>query len=120
MKALERVVRGAYDVGALGATDADAAFYRALGWDALRGPTSALTPMGVVRTADDDGSIYVHRVAASIDLGADSSATGGTAMSGSAATCRERSVDPVGQAKAPENVGSEPLSGGPARVRRDE
>ena len=71
MKALERVVRGAYDVGALGATDAAAAFYTALGWEAWRGPTSALTPTGIVRTADDDGSIYVLRVAAPIDLAAE-------------------------------------------------
>jgi aminoglycoside 2'-N-acetyltransferase I len=71
MKALERVVRGAYDVGALGATDAAAAFYTALGWEAWRGPTSALTPTGIVRTADDDGSIYVLRVAAPVDLAAE-------------------------------------------------
>jgi aminoglycoside 2'-N-acetyltransferase I len=71
MKALERVVRGAYEVGALGATDAAAAFYTALGWEAWQGPTSALTPTGIVRTANDDGSIYVLRVAAPIDPGAE-------------------------------------------------
>jgi aminoglycoside 2'-N-acetyltransferase I len=71
MKALEPVVRGAYDVGALGATDAAAAFYTALGWEAWQGPTSALTPTGIVRTADDDGSIYVLRVAAPVDLAAE-------------------------------------------------
>jgi aminoglycoside 2'-N-acetyltransferase I len=71
MKALERVVRGAYEVGALGATDAAAAFYTALGWEAWQGPTSALTPTGIVRTADDDGSIYVLRVAAPMDLAAE-------------------------------------------------
>jgi len=32
MQALERVVRGAYDLGALGATDAAAALYAGRGW----------------------------------------------------------------------------------------
>jgi hypothetical protein len=38
------------------------------GW---RGPTSALTPTGIVRTEDDDGSIYVLQVAESMDLTAE-------------------------------------------------
>ena len=71
MKALERVVRGAYDVGALGATDVGAAFYTALGWEVWRGPTSALSPTGIVRTEDDDGSIYVLQVAESMNLAAE-------------------------------------------------
>ena len=68
MRALERVVRGAYDLGALGATDAAAAFYTALGWQRWQGPTSALTPTGIARTADEDGSIYVLEAAQPIDL----------------------------------------------------
>jgi aminoglycoside 2'-N-acetyltransferase I len=71
MKALERVVRGAYDVGALSATDAAADVYTALGWEVWRGPTSALTPSGIVRTEDDDGSIYVLQVAESMNLTAE-------------------------------------------------
>ncbi len=59
MGALERVIRGAYEIGALGATDEAAAFYTALGWELWRGPSYALTPDGIVRTADDDGAIYV-------------------------------------------------------------
>ena len=47
MDALERVVRGAYDLGALGATDEAAAFYAARGWEQWRGPGSALTPDGI-------------------------------------------------------------------------
>ena len=71
MKALDRVIRGAYDLGALGATDVGAAFYTALGWEVWRGPTSALTPTGIVRTKEEDGSIYVLRVAEPLNLDAE-------------------------------------------------
>nr|WP_046468723.1 GNAT family N-acetyltransferase [Allosalinactinospora lopnorensis] len=56
---LERVVRGAYDLGALSSTEEATAFYAARGWALWRGPSSALTPAGVTRTEDDDGGIYV-------------------------------------------------------------
>lgn len=59
MGAVERVVRGAYELGALGAADGALDFYAACGWSRWRGPTSALTPTGIVRTADEDGSVYV-------------------------------------------------------------
>jgi aminoglycoside 2'-N-acetyltransferase I len=59
MTALERLVRGAYDLGALGATDEAANFYAARGWQRWQGPTSALTPTGIRRTEADDGGIYV-------------------------------------------------------------
>lgn len=68
MRALERVVRRAYDLGALGATDLAADFYATLGWQRWRGPTSALTPAGVVRTPDEDGSIHVLPVTRPLDL----------------------------------------------------
>lgn len=59
MAALERVVRGAYDVGALASSDEALGFYAALGWQRWQGPTWALTPDGVVRTEDADGAVYV-------------------------------------------------------------
>jgi len=68
MDALERVVRGAYQLGALGATDAAAAFYAARGWTLWRGPCSALTPSGVRRTEEDDGCIYVLPLELQLDL----------------------------------------------------
>ena len=71
MEALERVVRGAYVLGALGATDEAADFYAARGWQLWRGPTSALTPTGIERTEQDDGSVYVLPVAAPLDLSGD-------------------------------------------------
>jgi aminoglycoside 2'-N-acetyltransferase I len=68
MDALERVVRGAYELGALGATDAGAAFYMARGWRLWQGPCSALTPAGIKRTEEEDGCIYVLPVEVPLDL----------------------------------------------------
>ena len=68
MGALERVLRGAYDLGALGSTDEGAGFYAARGWKLWRGPSAALTPAGVRRTADDDGCLYVFKLAMPLDL----------------------------------------------------
>ncbi len=59
MAPLERVVRDAYDLGALSATEVAVPFYRARGWLPWLGPTSVLAPEGIRRTADDDGGIHV-------------------------------------------------------------
>jgi aminoglycoside 2'-N-acetyltransferase I len=69
MEALERLVLDAYDVGALGTTDEAAAFYAARGWQRWQGPTSALTPSGIVRTPEDDGGVYVLQAGAPLDVG---------------------------------------------------
>jgi aminoglycoside 2'-N-acetyltransferase I len=68
MDELERVVRGAYDVGALGAAEEALNFYAARGWKVWQGPTSSLTPIGIVRTADDDGCVFVLPVSVPLDL----------------------------------------------------
>ncbi len=68
MEALERVIRGAYDLGALGATDEAKPLYAGRGWRRWRGPTSALTPTGIVRTPAEDGSIYVLALEHPLDL----------------------------------------------------
>ena len=68
MAAVERIIRGAYEVGALGSTDAGAAFYTARGWLRWQGRCSALTPQGLIRTADEEGSIYVLPVAVALDV----------------------------------------------------
>jgi aminoglycoside 2'-N-acetyltransferase I len=83
MTALEGVIRRAYDLGALGATDEAAHFYAARGWQLWQGPTSALTPSGVRRTADDDGAVFVLPLSIPLSLDGDSSATGATAIPGS-------------------------------------
>lgn len=72
MKALERVIHGGYDLGALGASDEAAAFYAARGWQLWRGRSWTLTPDGVRRTADEDGCIYVLPTATTpLDLDTD-------------------------------------------------
>jgi len=68
MDALEMVVRGAYELGALGAADEAAAFYAARGWMLWRGPSSALTPSGIRPTEEDDGCIYVLPAEVPLDL----------------------------------------------------
>lgn len=68
MTEVARIVAGAYDLGALGATDQAVPLYARLGWERWRGPTSALTPRGVERTPDADGGVHVLRAAAELDL----------------------------------------------------
>ena len=68
MAALERVVRGGYELGALGASGEGARLYAARGWKRWEGPLSALTPEGVRRTEEDDGWVYVLPVAVPLDL----------------------------------------------------
>jgi aminoglycoside 2'-N-acetyltransferase I len=69
MEALERLVLDAYDVGALGTTDEAVSFYAARGWLRWQGPTSALTPAGIMRTPEDDGGVYVLQAGAPLDVG---------------------------------------------------
>jgi aminoglycoside 2'-N-acetyltransferase I len=68
MEAVERVIHGAYDLGALGGTDEGVRLYTSRGWQLWQGPLFALTPDGVVRTADVDGAVYVLPVSAPLDL----------------------------------------------------
>lgn len=68
MTSLERVIRRGYDLGALGATDAGAAFYQRHGWQVWQGPTFALTPTGVRRTHDDDGCVHVLPVTVALTV----------------------------------------------------
>jgi aminoglycoside 2'-N-acetyltransferase I len=68
MEPLERIVRAAYDVGALGATDQAARMYAGRGWKRWQGETYALTPDGVVRTEEDDDAVFVLPANATLDL----------------------------------------------------
>jgi aminoglycoside 2'-N-acetyltransferase I len=63
MAALEQVILGAYDLGALSSSAMAVPFYTSRGWQRWRGPSSTLTPAGLVRTEDDDDGIYVFPVA---------------------------------------------------------
>lgn len=68
MSVLERVVRSGYQLGALGASEDGGRLYASRGWQLWRGPSSALTPDGIRRTADNDGAIYVLPVSVPVDL----------------------------------------------------
>ncbi|WP_066953222.1 GNAT family N-acetyltransferase [Streptomyces lushanensis] len=63
MAALERVIDGAYDLGALSASDDGAPLYRARGWRLWEGTIGTLGPGGVVRLPDEEDSTYLRPVA---------------------------------------------------------
>ena len=71
MQALEPVIRGAYQLGALAAGEDAGRLYLSLGWQRWRGTTSALTPNGIVRTPDEDDSVYVLPVGTTVDHSAE-------------------------------------------------
>ena len=71
MEPLERIIRDAYELGALGATELGARLYLARGWKRWQGKTWALTPEGIVRTPEEDRDIYVMEVATPLDLAGD-------------------------------------------------
>src|ERR1700751_3510083 len=68
MAALERVVRSAYQLGALGASPEAALLYASRGWQLWRGPSSAMTPDGIRPTPGSDGHIYVLPVSAPVHV----------------------------------------------------
>lgn len=59
MDAVEQVVRGAYHLGALGASELGEPLYTGRGWIRWIGPTSVLARGGITRTPEDDGGVYV-------------------------------------------------------------
>ncbi len=67
METVERVIRGGYELGGLGSTDEAEDFYAARGWRRWEGALSALTPDGIVPTADEDG-IFVLPLAVRLEL----------------------------------------------------
>ncbi len=67
MDALEQVIRGAYQLGALSASAAGERLYRPRGWLPWHGPTSVLAPDGVTRTPDEDGRVFVLPVDVDLD-----------------------------------------------------
>ena len=59
---VERVAPAMPGAKVLEKTGDGAGFYERRGWKRWLGPTSAITPAGVVRTPDDHGSVYVRAV----------------------------------------------------------
>ena len=68
MEALEPVVRRAYELGALGATEEAKPLYAGRGWQQWRGALSALTPAGIVTSGEEKALIYVLAVGHPLDL----------------------------------------------------
>lgn len=71
MDAVEQVIRGAYQLGALSSTELGRPMYSARGWLPWRGPSSVLAPTGTIRTPDDDGSLFVLPVVVTLDTSAE-------------------------------------------------
>jgi aminoglycoside 2'-N-acetyltransferase I len=71
INALTPVIRGAYAIGALAASEQAGRLYSSLGWVRWLGATWVLSPNGIERTADEDGGIYVLPLDTSLDLTGD-------------------------------------------------
>ena len=71
MAELEAVIRSAYELGGLASSDEGLPFYAARGWQLWRGKTFAMTPAGVLRTADEDDAVFVLPVGEPLDLAQD-------------------------------------------------
>jgi aminoglycoside 2'-N-acetyltransferase I len=69
MTAVGDILRGGYELGALAATDEAVSLYERHGWERWRGQLSALTPVGVVPTPEDEGGVFVLPVAVPLALG---------------------------------------------------
>jgi aminoglycoside 2'-N-acetyltransferase I len=67
MTALERIIRAAYDLGALASSEMAVGFYERRGWLRWPGPTAVLAPDGIRRTEDEDGAVYVLPVRAGLE-----------------------------------------------------
>ena len=71
LDAVEQVMRGAYEVGALSSSVRARSLYASRGWLPWRGSTSVLAPGGPTRTPEDDGTVFVFPLGVSLDTAAD-------------------------------------------------
>jgi aminoglycoside 2'-N-acetyltransferase I len=71
MASLESVVRGAYEIGALSASDAGVPLYERRGWLRWQGTASVVSPTGLLRTPGEEDSIFVLPVTGQLDLTGD-------------------------------------------------
>ncbi|WP_074133115.1 GNAT family N-acetyltransferase [Mycolicibacterium houstonense] len=75
MDAVEQVLRGAYQLGALSSGDDPARqMYLSRGWLPWQGPTSVLRPTGITRTPEEDDSVFVMPVGLPAGMELDTSA----------------------------------------------
>ena len=71
LDAVEQVMRGAYQLGALSSAVRASSLYTSRGWLPWHGPTSVLAPTGPTRTPEDDGTVFVLPVGVTLDTSAD-------------------------------------------------
>ncbi|MDQ4104624.1 MAG: GNAT family N-acetyltransferase [Actinomycetota bacterium] len=71
MAALELVIHGAYELGALASSEGAGDFYAARGWQLWTGTASVLAPTGIERAEGEEGCIYVLPVSAQLTPGGD-------------------------------------------------
>ena len=71
MARLETVVLGAYEIGALSASEAGVALYERRGWLRWQGTASVVTPTGILRTPGEEDSIFVLPVTGQLQLTGD-------------------------------------------------
>lgn len=60
MAELERIIEGAYGLGALSASEDGAALYAARGWRLWPGHVCVLAPGGAVRLPEEEGATFVR------------------------------------------------------------
>ncbi|MDQ4037594.1 MAG: GNAT family N-acetyltransferase [Actinomycetota bacterium] len=68
MAALENVIEGAYEIGALSSSEAAFDFYASRDWQLWTGTTSVISPNGIERTPDEDGAVYLLPGSAQLPL----------------------------------------------------
>ncbi len=71
LDAVEQVIGGAYQLGALSSSDMARPLYAARGWLPWHGQTFVLAPDGLTRTPDDDEAIFVLPISTELDTAAD-------------------------------------------------
>lgn len=71
LDAVEQVLRGAYELGALSSSTAGRSLYESRGWLPWRGATAVLAPTGVTRTPDDGAGVFVLPVTVALDTAED-------------------------------------------------
>jgi len=71
MTALEQVIEGAYEIGALSSSEIAIDFYASRGWTLWTGTASVLSPSGIERTPDDEGAIFLLPGTAQLPSGGD-------------------------------------------------
>jgi aminoglycoside 2'-N-acetyltransferase I len=68
MREANRIIQQRYQLGALADGTGIPGFYQRLGWETWQGPTFVASPLGPLRTADEDGGVLVLRTPATRDL----------------------------------------------------